>query len=91
MCLVEGIVGKRQESVPECGDGRLRKLIPSHALTENFELLRQLFRLLLAHCPSKKVRLSKRVTSDFLCSSHHLLLVNNQTEGWTKNFLERLR
>ena len=90
MRLVERVVSKGQKSIPKGGDRRLRELVLHHALAENFKLLSQLFRLFLTHCSSKKVRLPKRVTGDLLGRSHYLLLVNNQTEGWTKNFFEWL-
>jgi len=88
--LVEGVVGERDEDLPEGAHRTLGVAPLEHAGLEALELLVQLGLLLLAHGPPQQVRLAEAEARHLLGDRHHLLLVDDQAVRGAEDLGERL-
>ncbi|MPM27380.1 hypothetical protein SDC9_73890 [bioreactor metagenome] len=88
--LVEGVVGERQQDVPQ----RLHRLggvaALQHAVLEGLELGVQFLLLLLAHRPPEHVGATQGVAGQLLGDGHHLLLVDDQAVRLAEDVRQRL-
>ena len=85
MRLVEGVVGEREQGVPEGLDGADAEPSFGHPGRERLELLVQLLLLLLAHRPAQQVGLAQGVARQLLRNLHDLFLIDDQAVGLTED------
>ena len=88
--LVEGVVGERDQDVPQRLDRRGGEAVLLHAGLEPDVLGVQDRLLLLAHRAAQQVGLAEGVPGDLLRDRHDLLLVDDQAVGLAEDLLERL-
>ena len=88
--LVEGVVGERQEDVPECLDRAVAEAALFHAAREALVLLVELGLLLLAHRAPQDVGLTEREPGDLLRDRHDLLLIDDQAVCRIEDVAQRL-
>ena len=90
MRLVEGVVGEREQDLPELVDRDLREAALEHAGLEAGVLLVELLLLLLAHRAAQVVGGTQGEAGEHLRDRHHLLLVDDEAVGLPQHRLERL-
>ena len=88
--LVEGVVGERDEDVPERLDRGLGVAVGPHPLGEGDVLLVQDLLLLLAHRAAQQVGAAQGVAGQLLGDRHDLLLVDDQPVGVAQDLGQRL-
>ena len=88
--LVDGVVGERDEDVPERLDRRGGEAALLHAGLEADELRVEDRLLLLAHRAAQQVGLAEGVPGDLLRDRHDLLLVHDQAVGAAEDVLQGL-
>ena len=88
--LVERVVRKRHQDVPESLNRVVRIAIGAHSRLERFKLNIELFFFLFSHRSAQQVGRRQGVAREFLGNFHHLLLVHNQAVGFPQNRLEGL-
>ena len=88
--LVEGVVGEREQDLPELVDRDLGEAALEHAGLEAGVLLVELLLLLLAHRAAEVVGGAQGEAGEHLGDRHHLLLVDDQAVGLPQHRLERL-
>ena len=89
MGLIEGIVGKRHQGLPEHLHRLLAVAVGYHPALEVGELLIQLALLLLAHRAPQHIGLAQRKPRHLLRDRHHLLLVDDEPERGTEDVAQR--
>ena len=90
MGAVEGVVGERDEDVPERLDRVVGEAVGLHPVPERDVLLVEDLLLLLAHRAAQQVGGAERVAGELLRDRHDLLLVHDQPVGVAQDLLERL-
>ena len=88
--LVEGVVGEREQDLPQRVDRDLGEAALEHAGLEAGVLLVELLLLLLAHRAAQVVGGTQGEAGQHLGDRHHLLLVDDQAVGLPQHRLERL-
>ena len=87
---VEGVVGERDQDVPDRLDRGVAVPVGPHARRERLELLVEDLLFLLAHGLAQQVGLARRVAGQLLRRGQDLLLVNDQAVGVVQDLGQRL-
>ena len=88
--LVEGVVGERDQDVPQRLDRALGVAVRGHAGLERHELGVEDLALLLAHRLAQQVGLAQGVAGDLADDREHVLLVDGQAVGLVEDLGQRL-